>query len=53
MSTCIEMFCESIPGSVIQLYGVLKVEDVSLAAVGSVLVSAITTGFSSASISFK
>jgi len=50
---CVEMACESIPGSLLQLYVLLKVGNVSRATVGSVLVSAITTGFSSASISFE
>ena len=49
----IEMIAESIPGCLLQLYVLLKVKDVSRAAVGSVIVSAITTGFSSASISFE
>jgi len=49
----IEMVCESIPGSVLQLYVLLKVRNVSRATVGSVIVSAMTTGFGSASISFE
>jgi len=49
----IEMVCESIPGSLLQLYVLLKVRNVSRATVGSVIVSAVTTGFSSASISFE
>ena len=49
----VEMLCESIPGSLLQLYVLLKVKDVSRATVGSVIVSAMTTGFSSASISFE
>ena len=49
----IEMVCESIPGSLLQLYVLLKVRNVSRAVVGSVIVSAMTTGFSSASISFE
>jgi len=48
-----EMICESIPGSLLQLYVLLKVGNVSRATVGSVIVSAMTTGFSSASISFE
>jgi len=49
----IEMACESIPGAILQLYVLLKVKNVSRATVGSVIVSATTTGFSSASISFE
>ena len=50
----IEMVCESIPGAILQLYVLLKQSDtVSRATVGSVIVSAMTTGFSSASISFE
>jgi len=49
----IEMFAESIPGSLLQLYVLLKVKNVSRATVGSVIVSAMTTGFCSASISFE
>ena len=53
ITKCVEMVCESIPGSVLQLYVLLKVKNESRATVGSVLVSAMTTGFSSASISFE
>ena len=53
MTKCAEMFTESIPGSLLQLYVLLKVRNVSRATVGSVIVSATTTGFSSASISFE
>ena len=49
---CVEMIAESIPGCLLQFYVMLKVKNVSRATVGSVLVSAMTTGFSSASISF-
>ena len=49
----IEMVCESIPGTLLQLYVLLKVGNVSRATVGSVLVSAMTTGFSSALISLE
>jgi len=49
-----EMVCESIPGAILQLYVLLKKSDtVSPETVGSVIVSAMTTGFSSASISFE
>jgi len=49
----IEMICESIPGSLLQIYVLLKVKIVTRATVGSVVVGAMTTGFSSASISFE
>ena len=49
----IEMFAESIPGSLLQLFVLLKVKNVSRATVGSIVVGAMTTGFSSASISFE
>jgi len=49
-----EMVCESIPGCVLQLYVLFKNKDLlSKSTVGSVIVSAMTTGFSSASISFE
>ena len=53
ITKCAEMIAESIPGSLLQLYVLLKVKKMSRAAVGSVIVSAMTTGFSSASISFE
>ena len=53
ITKCAEMVAESIPGSLLQLYVLLKVRNVSRATVGSVIVSATTTGFSSASISFE
>jgi len=49
----IEMFCESIPGCLLQCYVLLKVRNASRVTVGSVIVSAMTTGFNSASISFE
>ena len=49
----IEMLCESIPGSLLQIFVLLKVKIVTRATVGSVVVGAMTTGFSSASISFE
>jgi len=52
-SKCCEIVAESIPGTLLQLYVLLKVRNVSRAAVGSVIVSAMTTGFSSATISFE
>jgi len=47
---CAEMIAESIPGCLIQLYVILKVGDTSTRAVASVVVSALTTGFSSATL---
>jgi len=49
---CAEMIAESIPGCILQLYAILKSRDRSKRAVVSVAVSALTTGFISASISF-
>jgi len=48
----IEMVCESIPGCILQLYAILKSGDRSRRVIVSVAVSALTTGFISASISF-
>jgi len=49
-----EMLCESIPGCLLQLYILLKNKELlSTSTVGSVIVSAMTTGFSSAIISFE
>jgi len=49
---CIEMICESIPGCLLQLYVILKVGDTSGRAVTSVVISALTTGYSSGTISY-
>jgi len=50
-----EVVCESIPGCLLQLYAILKSDsgDISKSAIASVAVSAITTGFTSATISFE
>ena len=49
----IELVAESIPGCLLQLYVLLKNKNlVSTTTVGSLIVSALTTGFISASISF-
>ena len=45
-----EMICESIPGCLLQLYVILKVGDTSGRAVTSVVVSALTTGYSSGTL---
>jgi len=47
-----EMVCESIPGCLLQLYVILKVGDTSGRAVMSVVVSALTTGYSSGTIAY-
>jgi len=52
MSKGIEMGCESIPGAVLQLYAILKSGSRKKRLIGSVVVSALTTGVSSATISF-
>ena len=52
-SKCAEMVAESIPGSLLQSYVLLKRREIiSVSTVGSLVVSAMTTGFISASISF-
>jgi len=47
ITKCAEMICESIPGCLLQLYVILKVGDMSERAVASVMVSALTAGYSS------
>jgi len=47
---CAEMLCESIPGCLLQLYVILKVGDRSKRAVASVVVSALTAGYSSGTL---
>ena len=47
---CVEMVCESIPGCLLQLYVILKVGDTSGRAVTSVVVSALTAGYSSGTL---
>jgi len=47
-----EIACESIPGCVLQVYAILKGRDRSQSALVSVAVSALTTGFNSACMSF-
>jgi hypothetical protein len=53
----IEMFCESIPGSILQTLAMLRIflrgGGVSKTAVASLLISALTTSFSSTVISFN
>jgi len=47
---CIEMIAESIPGCLLQMYVMLKVGDMSGRAVTSVVVSALTAGYSSGTL---
>ena len=47
---CAEMVCESIQGCLLQLYVMLKVKDTSGRAVMSVVVSALTAGYSSGTL---
>ena len=46
----IEMLCESIPGCLLQCYVILKVGDASTRAVTSLVVSALTAGYSSGTL---
>ncbi|GMI24556.1 hypothetical protein TeGR_g3140 [Tetraparma gracilis] len=55
--TCFELVCESIPGSVLQLAALVREASkddgkFSKVALGSIIVSACTTGFTAATISF-
>ena len=47
-----EMVCESIPGCLLQMFVILKIGDSSTRAVTSLAVSALTTGYHSATISY-
>jgi hypothetical protein len=52
-----EMSCESVPGSLLQVHSLLKTMksdggNLSKVALGSIIMSALTTGFSAATISF-
>ena len=47
-----EMFCESVPWCILQLFVILKSGDRNESALVSVAVSALTAGFSSASVAF-
>ena len=46
------MFAEAIPGAVIQLSAILSAGEASSAAIVSLIISALTSGFISATISF-
>jgi len=50
MTKMCEMLCESLPGCLLQLYVILKVGDTSGRAVTSVVVSALTAGYSSGAL---
>ena len=52
VAKCAEMVFESIPGCILQMFAILKSGDRSHSALVSVAVSALTTGFNSATISF-
>ena len=47
-----EMFAESIPAGVLQMYAFVQSSNRTTAAVVSILISALTTGFGSALISY-
>ena len=50
ITKCAEMIAESIPGCLLQMYVILKVGDASGRAVMSVMVSALTAGYSSGTL---
>jgi len=52
LARVVEMFSESIPGCLLQCYAILKSGKYSRSTLGSVIVSALTTGFISATLSF-
>ena len=47
-----EMFAEAIPGGIVQMYALVSSPNRSAAAAGSILISALTTGFGSALVSY-
>ena len=47
-----EMFAEAIPGGILQMYVFVSSPNRSAAAAASILISALTTGFGSALISY-
>jgi len=53
---CVELICEAIPGCILQFTAAIRVlqggKPVSNIAIGSIIISALTTGYSSACISF-
>ena len=48
----IEMFAEAIPAGVLQMYAFIISPKRSVAAAGSIMISALTTGFASALMSY-
>jgi hypothetical protein len=53
MTRGFEMAMEAVPGSILQVKVLMQAEKVSKAALASIIVSALTTGFSAATISFE
>ena len=51
-SKVVEMFAEAIPAGILQMYAFVLSPNRSTAAAGSILISALTTGFSSALVSY-
>ena len=49
---CAEMFAEAIPAGILQMYVFVKSPNRSAAAAASILISALTTGFGSALVSY-
>jgi len=52
MTKLCELVCESIPGCLLQVFVILKVGDTSGSAVPSLVVSALTAGFASGTVSY-
>jgi hypothetical protein len=50
---CFEMAMEAVPGSILQVKTLMQAENVSKVALASIIMSALTTGFSAATISFE
>jgi hypothetical protein len=51
-SKLLELFCESIPGCLLQSYALMNAEKKSTQAIASIVISAMTTGMASATIAF-
>ena len=47
-----EMFAEAIPAGVLQMYAFVSSPNRSIAAAGSIMISALTTGFGAALVSY-
>ena len=52
LSKCAEIFAEAIPAGVLQMYAFVMSPNRSFAAAGSIIISALTTGFGSALSSY-